>query len=204
MPTVRTIYVDMDDVLCHTARGCLAVIEREFGKQIPFEQLTTFDLGEACGLCSEEIAELFRIVHQPDELLKLEPMEEAVSVLNQWITAGYEIAIVTGRPPSTYEVSLEWLVRQKIPYHSIIVVDKYGRFATKNTIGITLAELASYRFCWAVEDSPTMAEYLAKQMAVSVALLNRPWNRVSIEHPRIRRYDDWPEIATSSPYDRAR
>ena len=67
MSITKTIYIDMDDVLCHTARGCLTIIEREFGKQIAFEQLTTFDLGQACGLRAEEIAELFRIVHQPDE-----------------------------------------------------------------------------------------------------------------------------------------
>jgi uncharacterized protein len=194
MSNSKTIYVDMDDVLCHTARGCLTIIEREFGKQVPFEQLTTFDLGEACGLLSEEIAELFRIVHRPDELLKLKPMEEAASVLNQWVAAGYEIAIVTGRPPSTYEASVEWTVRHEIPYHSFIVVDKYGRFTTENTIGITLAELAKYRFCWAVEDSLPMAEYLATQMKISVALLNRPWNRAGFEHPSVTRYDHWPEI----------
>jgi uncharacterized HAD superfamily protein len=199
MSTEKTIYVDMDDVLCHTASGCLAIIEREFGKQIPFEQLTTFDLGEACGLRSEEISELFRIVHQPDELLKLKPMEEAAAVLNQWLAAGYEIAIVTGRPPSAYEASIEWAMRHKIPYHSFIIVDKYGRFATKNTIAITLSELAGRRFCWAVEDSPIMAEYLANQMQVSVALLNRPWNRTAIEHPIIKRYNHWSEIAAALP-----
>jgi len=154
----------------------------------------TFDLGKACGLRSEEIAELFRIVHRPDELLKLKPMEKAASVLNQWVAAGYEIAIVTGRPPSTYEASVEWTVRHEIPYHSFIVVDKYGRFTTENTIGITLAELAKYRFCWAVEDSLPMAEYLATQMKISVALLNRPWNRAGFEHPSVTRYDHWPEI----------
>src|SRR6266513_390115 len=105
MSITKTIYIDMDDVLCHTARGCLTIIEREFGKQIAFEQLTTFDLGQACGLRAEEIAELFRIVHQPDELLRLEPMDGAVAVLNEWMAAGYEIAIVTGRPPSTYSSS---------------------------------------------------------------------------------------------------
>ena len=200
----KTIYVDMDDVLCHTARGCLSIIEREFGKQVPFEELTSFDLGQACRLGSEELTELFRIVHQPDELFKLKPMDGAAFVLNQWVAAGYEIAIVTGRPPSAYEASVEWVVRHELPYHSFIMVDKYGRFSTENTIGITLAELAKYRFCWAVEDSPTMAEYLANQMNVSVALLNRPWNRAGIEHPMIRRYNEWREIAAALPDGLAR
>src|SRR5437762_2599045 len=199
MSITKTIYIDMDDVLCHTARGCLTIIEREFGKQIAFEQLTTFDLGQACGLRAEEIAELFRIVHQPDELLRLEPMDGAVAVLNEWMAAGYEIAIVTGRPPPTYAASIEWLARYHVPYHSFIVVDKYRRFPTDNTIGITLAELANYRFCWAVEDSLTMAEYLAKQMKVSVVVVDRQLNRGGIDHPIVMGYDNGPGSARELP-----
>jgi hypothetical protein len=31
MHSAKTIYVDMDDVLCETARALLAIAEREFG-----------------------------------------------------------------------------------------------------------------------------------------------------------------------------
>jgi uncharacterized protein len=117
----------MDDVLCETARGCLAIIEREFGIRVAYEQLLNFDLGKACALGASETAELFRIVHRPDELLKLEPIDGAIPVLKQWFAAGYEIAIVTGRPPITYEPSLEWLARKQVPYHSFTVVDKLPR-----------------------------------------------------------------------------
>src|SRR5438270_10979794 len=105
MSITKIIYIDMDDVLCHTARGCLTIIEREFGKQIAFEQLTTFDLGQACGLRAEEIAELFRIVHQPEELIRLEPMDGDVAVLNEWMAAAYVIAIEMRWKTSTYAAS---------------------------------------------------------------------------------------------------
>lgn len=194
--TTRTIYIDMDDVLCETAGGCLAIIEREFGICIAYEELLNFDLGKACALGASETAELYRIVHRPDELLKLEPIDGAVTALKQWFTAGYEIAIVTGRPPMTYEPSLEWLARREVPYHSFTVVDKYGRFATEDTTAITLTELAKQRFSFAVEDSPLMANYLADTMEVPVILYDRPWNRSLREHPRIRRHNHWREIAS--------
>jgi uncharacterized HAD superfamily protein len=195
MQPEKTIYVDMDDVLCETARLCLAIIEREFGKGIAYEQLTTFDLGAACRLEPVEVSEFFRIVHHPDELLRIEPIDGAIAALRDWTAAGYEIAIVTGRPPTTYEPSREWLARHHVPYHSFTMVDKYARFETENTIGITLSELAARRFCWAVEDSPLMANYLAKTMQVPVALLDRPWNRLNAEHSLIARYNYWREIA---------
>ena len=195
----KTIYVDMDDVLCRTAKKLLAIVEREFGKRLIYEQLYTFDVCQACGLQPREVTEFYRIINQPDELLSLEPMEGAIPGLQQWIRAGYEIAIVTGRPPTTYESSIECLSRQQVPYHSFTVVDKYGRFETQNTSGITLAELADQKFCWAVEDSLPMAKYLADQMGIPVALLDHPWNRAEIEHPGIKRYNQWHELAQALP-----
>jgi len=195
MKDTKTIYVDMDDVLCETARGCLAIIERKFGRQIPYECLTNFDLGQACELGAEETAALYHIVHHPDELLKLEPIPAAIPVLRQWIAGGYEIAIVTGRPPTTYEPSVEWLKIYEVPYHSFTMVDKYGRFETKNTIAVSLPELAEKSFYFSVEDSPTMARFLAEQMGVPVKLFDRPWNQGAVAHPKIKRYNHWHEIA---------
>jgi uncharacterized HAD superfamily protein len=189
------IYVDMDDVLCETARGLLTIIEREFGKTLVYDKLNTFEVGEACGLQPQEVAELFRIAHRPDELLGMEPIPEAVSVMKQWSETGHDIAIVTGRPPATYDASIEWLARHQVPFHSFVVVDKYGRFATEDTIGITLTELATRSFSFAVEDSPTMAKFLAHEMKIPVALLDRPWNQMAGMHSLISRYNNWREIA---------
>ncbi len=195
----RTIYVDMDDVLCHTARHFLAIVEREFGKRFTYEQLTDFDIGQACNLQPKECDELYRIVHESHELLNLRPIGEAIEVLRQWTAAGYEIAIVTGRPPDTQDVSLDWLARHKVPFATFTMVDKYGRFATDATAAISLGELRQRTFCWAVEDSLPMARYLADQMAVPVALIDCPWNRAAAEHAGIARYSAWSEIAAMMP-----
>jgi uncharacterized HAD superfamily protein len=192
----------MDDVLCETARALLAIAEREFGKTIQYDQLNTFEVGEACGLEAREIHELFRLAHHPEELLAMAPIEESVSVLDEWAKAGHKIAIVTGRPPSTYDASLAWLARHKLPYHDFVMVDKYGRFATENTIAISLEELAARCFSFAVEDSPSMAKFLVTEMKVPVALLDRPWNKMD-DHPLIIRHKNWREIAAAPRFKRS-
>ena len=106
---MQSVYVDMDDVLCQTAQHFLTILERDFGKRFAFEQLTDFDVGQACELTVDEKQELYRIVHQGEELLSIPPIPGAVDVLQQWSAAGHEIAIVTGRPPDTYEPSVQWL-----------------------------------------------------------------------------------------------
>lgn len=190
----KTIYVDLDDVLCQAARRFLMIVEREFGKRIAYEQLTNFDVGHSCGLSSDEREELYRIVHRPDELLRMAPIREAISVLERWQEQGFEIAIVTGRPPECYEVSLEWLAKHNISYTSFTVADKYSRFETENTIAIKLADLAKRQFCWAVEDSLPMARYLADEMELPVALIDCPWNQSEASHGRISRCRDWRAI----------
>ena len=195
----KTIYVDLDDVLCETARHFLIIVEREFNKRIAYEELTNFDVGSSCGLRQEEADELYRIVHRPDELMQMAPIDNAISTLQQWASAGYEIAIVTGRPPDSYEPSLAWLTRHHVPFGSFIMVDKYSRFTTDNTVAIRLDELAQREYCWAVEDSLPMAEFLANRMKLPVALIDCPWNRASTDHTNVGRYADWPTLARQMP-----
>jgi uncharacterized HAD superfamily protein len=192
---LRTIYVDMDDVLCQAARHFLVIVEREFGKRIAYEQLTNFDVGQSCGLQPDECEELYRIVHRPDELLSMAPVSDAIAVLERWEERGFEIAIITGRPPETFETSIEWLTKHRVPFHSLTVVDKYSRFATEQTGAMSLSELAARRFCWAVEDSLPMARYLATEMKVPVALIDCPWNQTDTEHVGVGRYRHWQAIA---------
>lgn len=194
----KTIYVDLDDVLCEAARHFLVVVEREFGKRVAYEQLTNFDIGRSCGLSPVERDELYRIVHRPDELLSMAPVNEAIAVLKRWEEQGFEIAIVTGRPPESVEVSLAWLAKHQVSHSSFTVVDKYSRFRTDDTDAISLAELAAWRFCWAVEDSLPMAKYLADHMKLPVALIDCPWNQSEETLVGIDRYRDWEAIHTGT------
>jgi len=200
----KTIYVDLDDVLCETARHFLAVVEREFAKRIPYEELTDFDIGTSCGLGPEETEELYRIVHRPDELMRMAPIAGAITALRQWAESGYEIAIVTGRPPDSYEPSLAWLARYRVPHQSFNMVDKYSRFSTESTVAIRLDELAQRTYCWAVEDSLPMAQFLAAHMKLPVALIDCPWNRVAEDHANVGRYGDWPTLAAQMPKSQRR
>ena len=190
----KPVYVDLDDVLCETARFFLMVVERDFGKQVSYERLTDFDVGTACGLKRCEREELYRKVHEPEALLELPVVDGAVDTLKQWHAAGHEITIVTGRPSESCEPSIEWLARNRIPYDSFFVVDKYSRYADRQENVLSLEAFSSRRFSWAVEDSLPMANFLASRMRTPVALLNRPWNRSTIAAKMITRCDYWYEI----------
>ncbi len=187
------IYVDLDDVVCRTTIHFLAILEREFGKVVVYEEIGDFDWWKACGLEKDEYSALFDKAHEPDELLNIAPMDDAVSVLRRWTSSGLEIVIVTGRPLSALEPTLAWLDRYAVPRTGLTMVDKYGRFEGQK--GYTaMSELAGRHFRFAVEDSISMARFLASRMAVPVALLDCPWNRADPGHAHVKRFRDWQSI----------
>lgn len=190
----KKIYVDVDDVVSKTTETYTRVIEQEFGRRVSFDALTTFDLMASFQLTDNEFHYFFDLVHQPDHLLGFSPVEGAVDALAAWSARGHCIEIVTGRPTSARDATLEWLDNHGVPYDDFIMVDKYNRPGNDPAIAVSKSDLAARPYDLAVEDSGEMALFLAREMRVTTALKNRPWNRSCPEHERVVRCDSWTEI----------
>ena len=201
MPENKSIYVDMDDVICESCRGFLKLLQSEFHRSVAYEDVKVFDLSQAFSMSSDEIEEFMERVHQPDVLATFVPLPGALETIKGWVDRGYQIDIMTGRPPSTRACTEEWLDRFEVGYSSLNFVDKYGRLEFDASFGeaLTMAELGDKRFCLAVEDSAATAGFLAEHQVAPVVLIDRPWNRAGV-NGHIRRMADWQELARSSDY----
>ena len=188
------IYVDIDDVLADTSSALIDIAEKEFHKKVPFEELTSFDLKVSFDLTQEEYETFLEMAHQPDEILNLMPIQEAIQAINQWMASGYEISIVTGRPTATYKTTLEWLALHEVPYDHFFMVDKYARPGMDDTIALSMQAFSEKKFHFAIEDSYEMAVYLAKNMDTQVLLYDRPWNRSANQNKNIKRFRSWEEV----------
>lgn len=188
------IYIDIDDVLAETALTFTDILKREFGKIVHFDDMTSYDLRDSFTLTQSEFDHFLEIAHRPEELLNIKPIAHTTDVLSKWVTAGYEILIMTGRPTFTYETSIEWLNQHKIPYHTFTMVNKYNWINMDRDLAITLEQLSKMEFCLAVEDNPTMANYLSHKMKTPVALFGRPWNQSIELNPNLTSYNSWQEI----------
>jgi uncharacterized HAD superfamily protein len=205
--TSRTkIYIDIDDVLCDTGKAFVNLLQQDFGKTILFEQIVDYDLGASFCLDPQDLVRFMHRAHEPEVLLAMQPMDGAREAVSTWKRAGCEIHLLTGRPPATRETSLRWLAAVEIPFDHLIFVDKYGRYAP--VVGesevMTLDDLSKCTFDLAVEDAPKMAQFLAKDVADTVLLFDRPWNRAlnpaeTARGDRINRCRTWAEIAALYP-----
>jgi uncharacterized HAD superfamily protein len=190
------IYIDLDDVVSESTRTYVDIVKQEFGRDIPYEQITMFDLKECFGLTQAEFDYFFDKVHQADVLLSFKPITGAIDVLKSWSDTGYEICIVTGRLAHTYDASLQWLTTHEVPFHTLTMVDKYARLNVDNRKAVSLDRLSRMVFCLAVEDSPDMAHFLCRTMSTPVALFDRPWNRSVEPNSILSRFETWKHIGS--------
>ena len=116
----------------------------------------------------------------PEQLTALRKVATVESIAS-FISLGYEISIVTGRPFSSKALTQQWLAKYNIFYHHLLFVDKYSRTFSDVAASdaISLEDFSRMDFCFAVEDSGYMAGFLSQNMQIPVALLDRPWNRTS-------------------------
>jgi len=188
------IYVDIDDVLADTSRCLIKIAEKEFRKKVPFEALTSFDLKVSFDLTHDEYEHFLEMAHQPDEILNIAPVPDAIKALRQWMASGYEISIVTGRPTTTYETTMEWLAAHNVPHDHFFMVNKYARPGMDESIALSMQSLSEMAFHFAIEDSYDMAVYLAVKMDTQVLLYDRPWNRGPGLNGKIKRFRNWNEL----------
>ena len=74
------------------------------------------------------------------------------------------------------------------------MVDKYNRPGNDPAIAVSKEELAARAYDLAVEDSGDMAIFLAENMGVATALIDRPWNWACPSHDRVVRCRSWDDI----------
>ena len=85
------IYVDLDDVIAKTTCHYVDILKREFGRTVDFEGITSFNLQDSFSLSDSEYEYFFSLVHRPEIILELEPVEGSIDVLNAWSARGFEI-----------------------------------------------------------------------------------------------------------------
>lgn len=200
------IYVDIDDVLSQTLASLTDLLAEVHGRRVSYEEVTDFELGESFGLDPQQLEQFFDLAHEDSVMRSIALVEGAPAALGLWSKAGYEIHLLTGRPPSTEAATRGWLENHAIPHASLSFVDKYGRASSwpEGSRPLTLLDVAEMEFCLAVEDSLEVAAFLAEHLEIEVALMDRPWNRdmdglVPAIRDRLIRCHGWSEVMRRFP-----
>lgn len=173
------IYVDYDDCLCETARNFSDLAVEMFGKNVPYEKIRYFELDKSFDLNEEQFVQFMSKGHEPDVLLSYEETPGASEVINEWLSQGHDVSIITGRPFSSYEPSRQWLDRHGLKDVNLYCLNKYGRdgFIKDSDFSLELEDYYRMKFDVAVEDSPKAFRFFDHLPDLKVMVYDRPWNR---------------------------
>ncbi|MCR5214089.1 MAG: 2-dehydropantoate 2-reductase [Eubacterium sp.] len=191
------IYVDFDDCICETARAFSMLAVEMFNKNVPYEAINFFDLDKSFDLNEEEFERFMLRGHQPEVLLSYEETPGASEVINEWISCGHQVSIITGRPFSAYEPSRKWLDDHGLKDVSLYCLNKYGRdsFIKDSDFSLELEDYYKMEFDFAVEDSPKAFKFFDHLPDLKVMVFDRPWNRkYELKSPNYTRCFDWNNI----------
>ena len=191
------IYVDFDDCLCETARYFAALAAEMFSSTVTYEDFRFFEMDKTFGLNDEQFERFMIRGHRPEALLSLEETPGASSVINEWISAGHDVSVITGRPFSAYEASRGWLDNHGLRNVPLYCFNKYGRdaFIKNSDFSLELEDYRKMKFDFAVEDSPKAFQFFGHLPELRVCVVDRPWNR-DCEFPNEKyvRCFSWEEI----------
>ena len=191
------IYIDFDDVICETAEYFTKIAKELFGIDVPYRQVQFFNLQKSFDLSDAQYDELMEAGHTSENLLNYEETAGASRTINKWVDEGHEVFIITGRPFNSYEPSRKWLDGHQLERVPLFCVDKYGRetFGQDFIYNMTLEQLYSMTFDFAIEDSPAAFEHVLHFEKCKVAVFDRPWNRqVEFPNDNFVRCEGWQEI----------
>ena len=191
------IYVDYDDCLCETARSFSELALAMFDKNVPYEEIRFFELDKAFELDENQYDQLMIRGHQPEVLLSYEETPGASEVINEWLSLGHDVSIITGRPFSSYEPSRIWLDDHGLKDVKLFCLNKYGRDSLiyNSDYSLELEDYYKMDFDFAVEDSPKAFKFFNHLPNLKVLVFDRPWNsECTFPNNNYTRCNDWDSI----------
>lgn len=191
------IYIDFDDCLCETARHFCVLVKELFGKNVPYEEVSFFNLQKSFSLTEEQYEQMMIEGHRPEVLLSFEETPGASRTVLDWVRGGHNVSVITGRPSGAYEASREWLDRHGLEQIRLYCLNKYGRdsFIRNSEFNLELEDYYKMHFDYAVEDSPLAFRYFDHLPGLQVMVYDRPWNHhCELPGENYHRCTDWEMI----------
>lgn len=186
--------VDYDATLAATDKLRLEWINREFGTNYTPDGVTTWLNADSGYMLPEHDAWAWsdNCFMNLDFQAQVQPVEGAVEGIQRLLELGHEAMIVSDRPTSLFEVTRDWLDKNGLDMIRLL----FTRHKHSMNVGsdhLTKQQAAYlYKLKVVIEDGPHHAELFAtKDHIDDVYLLDYPYNRHVMDHPKIARVDGW-------------
>jgi len=185
---------DLDEVIVNLTAEFERYLKDTYKIEWPIDCFVSYHFDECVFVPDDEeknnivVADLLQQVKDPDVYLNAKPYKDAAQVLTELKRRGHKIYLISSRPKQLQPTTFKWLRNNDIPFDDLKVI---GRSVPKGFYGRKLY-LDSF-----VDDYEPNLESLLKYKSrwrKGLMLMDRPWNRGSIDGSKFKRIHNWQEI----------
>lgn len=169
---------DIDDTIADAMGFCIPRLNKHFNKNIKPEEVN----GRYCdvyNIAQLEIDDFFKEFGN-DIFEELDAFNNASNYINKWYNDGHEIVIITARPETARESTVNWLKENGVSYHDIFFDEEKSKLA--KDLGIELF----------FDDHPKVVEAM-KNVGIETIFMDLPKNREIQVSDGIYRVKNWEE-----------
>ncbi len=167
------IYIDLDNCLSKSYKVFIDYFNKRLSIKKTYRDFVVYDFNTIYGITQSDMWEIWDSIYSDYELFTNIEKEIGASRVTEFLNHHHIVSVLTSRPPHLKQVTIDWLARNKIHYHELYFVNKYG----KEYIDIPPGCL--------VEDYLGYVDLIPSDMEIIV--YDRPWNRNVLRYKRIKR-----------------
>lgn len=170
---------DIDDTIADSVGTYIPLLNEKFNKNIKAEDVK----GRLCymyGVPQSIIDEFFESFGN-EIFKKLKPFPKSVETINKLYDDGHQITIITARPLTAYDTTINWLKELGVKYHDIHFDEEKAQLAKQ--IGIEFF----------FDDHPKIVEAM-KKVGITSVFMEVPKNKKIFTSEGIYRVKNWDEL----------
>jgi len=176
---IKRLGIDIDGtVTCPTA--LVPYLQRSFGTDIKYEDITAYDLGVVLNKSDEEMYDWF--MANQEEIYTNSPVAEgAIPVLKEW-SQQYELYYISARYDYLDRVTSDWFEKHNVPFHHIELTGSHNKIEAARQHHVDIF----------FEDKLDNAIDINRELDIPVILFDTPYNQSALPM-NVHRVSTWNE-----------
>lgn len=192
MRKTEVIAVDADEILAAFLEHFLIYHNLKYKTSLKKEDVLSFKLEELFNIEEADVLIRMNEYYESGEVLRIGVVEGAAEGVENLLRKGYELQIITARPPFYREATVEW-VGKHFPDKFKQIHFAFNPF-NKNSEKLTKAEICHQIGAKVLIDDNLINALDCAENGITVYLMDATWNQTEDLPENVIRVKSWKEI----------
>ncbi len=188
----KVIAVDADEVLAEFMEHFLMFHNLRYETQFTKSEITSFRFEEVFKIEERDVLSRIGEFYEDKVIHEIKPVKGALAGINELLDRGYNLEIITARPPYYKKITIDW-VEKHFPKKFKQIHFAFNPF-NKNSERLTKAQICKQIGAKVLIDDNLVNALDCAENGITVYLMDAPWNKTEDLPGNVVRVGSWKEI----------